>query len=65
MIDAELRRDLAALVGVDLGVERATALVAQAEPHFAMLAALAASADPMTEPAATFRLDEWRAGDRD
>jgi hypothetical protein len=58
-INAGLLRDLAALVGVDLGEERGEALVSQAEPHFAQLRELDAVTDPTTEPAAVFRLDEW------
>ena len=61
-IDARLLRDLAALAGVELGEERAQALVAQAEPHFAQLRQLAAVANPADEPAAVFRLDD---GNRD
>ena len=62
-IDAGLLRDLTALVGVDLGEERGEALVSQAEPHFAQLRELDAVADPATEPAAAFRLDDWIAHD--
>ena len=57
ILDAALLRDLAALAGVDLGEDRAAALVAQAEPHFAQLRQLAAAANAMDEPAAVFRLD--------
>jgi hypothetical protein len=64
-IDAGLLRDLAALAGVDLGEERANALVSQAKPHFAQLRELDAVADPATEPAAVFRLDDWVARDRE
>jgi hypothetical protein len=52
-------RALAAAAGVILSDERAAALVEQAEPHFALLRALDAAADPVTEPAAEFRLDRW------
>ena len=62
-IDAGLLRDLAALVGVELGEERGEALVAQAEPHFALLREVDAVADPATEPAAAFRLDDGIAHD--
>jgi hypothetical protein len=63
-VDPELLRRLAALVGVNLSDDRATALVSQAEPHFALLRALATVADPGTELAAEFRLDSWtRRGD--
>ena len=58
-VDAALLRDLASLVGVELGDERASALVAQAVPHLAMLRLLDAVAIPTTEPAAEFRLDRW------
>ena len=63
MPDAALLRDLAALAGVDLGEDRAAALVAQAEPHFAQLRQLAATANPKDEPAAVFRLDPPDARD--
>ena len=56
-------RILAAAVGVDLDAERAAALVPQAEPHFALLRTLGAVDDRGAEPAAEFRLDEWRRGD--
>lgn len=62
-IDAGLLRDLAALVGVELGEERGEALVSQAEPHFAQLRQLAAVANPADEPAAVFRLADRDAGD--
>jgi hypothetical protein len=58
-VDAALLRELANLVGVDLGDERASALVAQAVPHLAMLRQLDAVAIAPTEPAAEFRLDRW------
>ncbi|MDF3041926.1 MAG: hypothetical protein K0Q71_4632 [Thermomicrobiales bacterium] len=64
-IDAGLLRDLAALVGVELGEERGKALVSQAEPHFAQLRELDAVAVPTTEPAAAFRLDDRVSRDRD
>jgi len=64
-IDAGLLRNLAALVGVELGEERGEALVSQAEPHFAQLRELDAVTDPATEPAAAFRLDDWMLRDRD
>jgi hypothetical protein len=57
MLDAAMLRDLAALAGVDLGEDRAAALVAQAEPHFTQLRQLAAAANAVDEPAAVFRLD--------
>jgi hypothetical protein len=57
-------RFLAGLVGVDLGDERAAALVPQAEPHFGLMRALDAINPRGAEPAAEFRLDAWRrAGD--
>jgi hypothetical protein len=65
VIEAGLLRDLASLVGVALGEERAEALVSQAAPHFGQLRALDAVADPATEPAGAFRLDEWMDRDRD
>ena len=58
-VDASLLREMAGLVGIDLGDERAGALVAQAVPHLAMLRQLDAIVDPATEPAAEFRLDRW------
>ena len=58
-VDTALLRELARLVGVELGVERASALVAQAVPHFAMLRQLDTVAIATTEPAAEFRLDGW------
>jgi hypothetical protein len=58
-VDASLLRELTGLVGIDLSDERASALVAQAVPHLAMLRQLDAIADPATEPAAEFRLDRW------
>ena len=64
-IDAGLLRELASLVGVDLGEERAEALVSQAVPHFAQLRELDVVADPATEPAGAFCLDAWMARDRD
>lgn len=62
-IDAGLLRDLAALVGIELGEARGEALAAQAEPHFAQLRQLAAVADPADEPAGVFRLDDRDPGD--
>lgn len=64
-IDAGLLRDLAAMAGVDLGEERAAALVSQAEPHFAQLRALDAAADAAIEPAVVFRLDDRVLRDTD
>ena len=64
-IDAGLLRELALLVGIELGEERAGALVSQAEPHFAQLRELDVVADPATEPAGAFCLDAWMARDRD
>jgi hypothetical protein len=58
-IDADLLRGMAAAIGVTLSDERATALVPQAEPHFALLRALDGVAEPATEPAAEFHLDNW------
>jgi hypothetical protein len=63
-VSAELLRSMAAAVDVILSAERAAALATQAEPHFALLRALDNVADPMTEPAAEFHLDNWaRCGD--
>jgi hypothetical protein len=56
-------RAMAAAIGVDLSDERATALVPQAEPHFALLRALDAVVEANIEPAAEFRLDAWVSGD--
>lgn len=56
-VDAALLRDLASLVGIDLGEERARTLVAQAIPHLAMLRQLDRITVPTIEPAAEFRLD--------
>lgn len=50
---------MAAAIGVHLSGERATTLLTQAEPHFALLRALDDVAHPMSEPAAEFRLDSW------
>jgi hypothetical protein len=58
-VNAKLLRELASLVGVELGDERASALVAQAVPHLAMLRQLDAITVSNTEPAAEFRLDRW------
>jgi hypothetical protein len=58
-MSADLLRGMAATLGVTLSAERAAALVSQAEPHFALLRALHNVADPATEPAAEFRLDDW------
>jgi len=58
-LTADLLRAMAASAGVELPPDRATALVAQAEPHFALLRALDPVANPTTEPAAAFRLDDW------
>ena len=58
-LSADWLRGMAAAAGVDLSDERAEALVAQAAPHFALLRALDDVAAPTTEPAATFRLDDW------
>ena len=59
-LTAEQVRALAAAVGVDLGAERAAALVPQAEPHFALMRAIDAIDERGVEPAAEFRLDAWR-----
>ena len=56
-------RILAAAVGVDLDVERATALVPQAEPQFALLGTINAVDERGAEPAAEFPLDGWRRWD--
>jgi Asp-tRNA(Asn)/Glu-tRNA(Gln) amidotransferase C subunit len=51
---------LARLAGVELGEERAAGLVPQAEPHFSLMRALDGIDAKGAEPAAEFRLDEWR-----
>jgi hypothetical protein len=51
---------LANLVGVELGEQRAAALVPQAEPHFGLMRALDEIDARGAEPAAEFRLDGWR-----
>lgn len=56
---AALLRGMAATLGIALSDERAEALAIQAESHFAILRALDAFADPHTEPAAVYRLDDW------
>ena len=58
-VDANLLRGMAGLIGIELGDERAGALVAQAVPHFAMLRQLDTITIPTTEPAAEFHLDGW------
>lgn len=50
-------QSLAALVGLELDEERATALLPQAEQHVALLRAIDEQAARATEPAAEFRLD--------
>ena len=63
-LDAERIAFLARLAGVELGQERAATLVAQAEPYFAGIWALEGINARGAEPAAEFRLDNWRrAGD--
>jgi hypothetical protein len=63
-LDAGQVEFLARLAGIELGEERAAALVAQAEPYFAGILALDAIDPRGAEPAAEFRLDNWRrAGD--
>jgi hypothetical protein len=59
-LDAEKIEFLASLAGVTLGEERAAALVAQAEPHFGLMTALDSTNARGVEPAAEFRLDDWR-----
>ena len=56
---ASLLQQMATLAGVDLDDARAAALATQAAPHFALLRALDAIADPQVEPAAEFHLDRW------
>src|SRR3954463_4601191 len=58
-VDARRLRELARMVGVELGEERSSTLVAQAIPHFAMLRQLDKLAVSTSEPAAEFRLDGW------
>jgi hypothetical protein len=63
-LDSRQIEFLANLVGVELGEDRAAALVAQAEPHFGLMRALDGIDSRGAEPAAEFRLDAWRrAGD--
>jgi hypothetical protein len=59
-LDAERVAFLASLAGVELGEERAAALVAQAEPYFTGIRALDAIDARGAEPAGEFRLDSWR-----
>ncbi len=59
-LDADKIAFLASLVGVELGEARASALVAQAEPHFGLMKALNEIDPRGAEPAAEFRLDSWR-----
>jgi hypothetical protein len=59
-LDAERVAFLAGLAGIELGEERAAALVAQAEPYFAGIRALDAIDARGVEPAGEFRLDSWR-----
>jgi Asp-tRNA(Asn)/Glu-tRNA(Gln) amidotransferase C subunit len=59
-LDAAKIAFLAGLAGVELGEERAAALVAQAEPHFGLMRALNEIEARGAEPAAEFRLDTWR-----
>jgi hypothetical protein len=56
-LSPEMLRALSAAAGVILSNDRVAALASQAAPHFAMLRAVDASADPSVEPAAQFRLD--------
>ncbi len=56
-LTAEQLGVLATAVGVDLGDERAAALVPQADQHFALLRAIDALDAGDAEPAAEFRLD--------
>jgi hypothetical protein len=55
----KILRAMAAAVGVSLSGDRAAALAAQADQHFAQLSQLDAIANSSTEPAAQFRLDPW------
>jgi hypothetical protein len=50
---------LARAMGVELGDERAAALVAQAEPHFGLMRAIDRIDPRGAEPAGEFRLDRW------
>lgn len=59
-VSAEQVRILAAVAGVELGDERATALVPQAEPHLRLMRAVDAIDHRGAEPAGEFRLDEGR-----
>jgi hypothetical protein len=54
---------LASLVGVRLGHERAGVLLAQAEPHFALMELVMSASAGDVEPAAEFRLDHWQRPD--
>ncbi len=58
-ITPETLRAMAEAVGVILSGDRAAALAAQADQHFAQLSQLDAIANSSTEPAAQFRLDQW------
>lgn len=59
-VSAEQVRILAAAAGVELGDERATALVPQAEPHLGLMRTVDAIDHRGAEPAGEFRLDELR-----
>ena len=61
-LSPEILQSMAAAIGIAITPERAAALAAQAGPHFAILRALDAIADPTTEPAAVFRLSVEKAG---
>ena len=57
-LDPEILRGLADTIGVALTDDRLAALTPQAEAHFVLLRRLASAADPHTEPAALFQLDQ-------
>lgn len=61
-ITASLLADLARLVEVELGPERAAALVAQAEPHFGLMRVVHGLDPRGAEAAHEFRLDRQESG---
>jgi hypothetical protein len=59
-ISVEAVQILAAAAGVELGAERAAALVPQAEPHLGLMREVDGLDARGAEPAGEFRLDAWR-----
>jgi hypothetical protein len=57
-VEPGILRDLAAAAGLSLTDDRTTALLPQAEPHFALLRELDSVADSSSEPAAEFHLPQ-------